>query len=371
MGSGVSMLLCIVRQVSKRMHSLHFRHVSKVTSVSHNTHSILLISICLVAFYLVYGWGPFTHFQEKVKHDTEVEIEQKESSHEDMREISWAEGGPEHCFWPKDESCSKFVTKFAKVGSIPTHALVSYPGSGNTWIRYLIEGATGVYTGSIFNDKSILRAGHAGEGRAYTDGSTILQKTHHRSLYVESYKKHGLPWRKTHIKSFGGRGVVVVRNPYKAILSYWNFYNTKSHTKVIDDNSFDSLKFKDFVFTGASRWFEVIEDWIHFGKSLHFIFYEDLSEDPVGEMRRLLNYLGLPVQEERLNCITSHLTGNFRRVKHQSTEDPFTEDHHMMIRTVIAKAKTLISENRGGSLPVDKYEFYNKPLNEAEIKVNN
>ena len=31
--------------------------------------------------------------------------------------------------------------------------------------RALLEGSTGLYTGSIFNDKSILRAGHAGEGR--------------------------------------------------------------------------------------------------------------------------------------------------------------------------------------------------------------
>ena len=30
----------------------------------------------------------------------------------------------------------------------------------------------------------------------YTDGSTILQKTHHRSLYVSSYKHYGLPWRR-------------------------------------------------------------------------------------------------------------------------------------------------------------------------------
>jgi hypothetical protein len=27
------------------------------------------------------------------------------------------------------------------------HALVSYPGSGNTWLRYLIEATTGIYTG--------------------------------------------------------------------------------------------------------------------------------------------------------------------------------------------------------------------------------
>ena len=29
-------------------------------------------------------------------------------------------------------------------------------------------------------------------------------------------------WRKRHIKFFGGRGVVIVRNPYRALISYWN-----------------------------------------------------------------------------------------------------------------------------------------------------
>ena len=54
--------------------------------------------------------------------------------------------------------------------------------------RYLIEAAAGVYTGSVYNDKSILQAGHHGEARSYRDGSTLLQKTHHRALTVDRYK---------------------------------------------------------------------------------------------------------------------------------------------------------------------------------------
>ena len=34
---------------------------------------------------------------------------------------------------------------------------------------------------------------------------------------------YDLGWRRRHVSQFGGRGVLVVRNPYKAILSYWNF----------------------------------------------------------------------------------------------------------------------------------------------------
>ena len=31
-----------------------------------------------------------------------------------------------------------------------------------------------------------------------------------------------LLWRKRQINFFGGRGVVIVRNPYRALISYWN-----------------------------------------------------------------------------------------------------------------------------------------------------
>ena len=39
-------------------------------------------------------------------------------------------------------------------------ALASYPGSGNTWLRYLIEGITGVFTGTFyFNEDYIYYGG--------------------------------------------------------------------------------------------------------------------------------------------------------------------------------------------------------------------
>ena len=39
------------------------------------------------------------------------------------------------CIWENDTKCDSFLTQFAMPGSLPTRALVSYPGSGNTWIR--------------------------------------------------------------------------------------------------------------------------------------------------------------------------------------------------------------------------------------------
>lgn len=39
-------------------------------------------------------------------------------------------------------------------------ALASFPGSGNTWTRHLLELATGYYTGSYYYDMSIYDKGN-------------------------------------------------------------------------------------------------------------------------------------------------------------------------------------------------------------------
>lgn len=57
----------------------------------------------------------------------------------------------------------------------PIVALVSFPGSGNTWLRHLLEQATGIYTGSIYCDHS-LKALFPGEhiGKYLTLGAPPL-----------------------------------------------------------------------------------------------------------------------------------------------------------------------------------------------------
>ena len=52
--------------------------------------------------------------------------------------------------WPHHESCSNFKTSFSKNRKLPIVGLFSYPNSGNTWMRYLIEGVTGIFSGSFY-----------------------------------------------------------------------------------------------------------------------------------------------------------------------------------------------------------------------------
>lgn len=37
--------------------------------------------------------------------------------------------------------------------------LFSFPGSGNTWIRHLMDISMGIYTGSVYNDMSLYNRG--------------------------------------------------------------------------------------------------------------------------------------------------------------------------------------------------------------------
>ena len=43
--------------------------------------------------------------------------------------------------------------------NIKKAGLISFPGSGNTWTRHLIEQASGIYTGSVYGDKRLYKSG--------------------------------------------------------------------------------------------------------------------------------------------------------------------------------------------------------------------
>ena len=76
----------------------------------------------------------------------------------------------------KSKSSEERCTKMSfQIPNHPIVALVSFHGSGNTWVRYLLEQATGVYSGSIYCDPS-LKVTFPGEG--IVSGSVVAVKTH-------------------------------------------------------------------------------------------------------------------------------------------------------------------------------------------------
>ena len=68
----------------------------------------------------------------------------------------------------------------------------------------------------------------------------------------------------------------MIRNPYKAIISYWNFAMTGSHVKITNAKIKNTEKFNEFARVGIERWLEVIQDWIDYSNKLYIVYYEVL-----------------------------------------------------------------------------------------------
>ena len=122
--------------------------------------------------------------------------------------------------------------------------LLSLPGSGNTWLRFLIESSTGFATGSVYQDARLSRD-LIGEMREVKNFGTIVQKTH----TINGFKKvtglndrppMSLPPEKLSLedrKKINLAGcILLLRDPKDAILAEYNRLSLKNHSGTIDYN---------------------------------------------------------------------------------------------------------------------------------------
>lgn len=104
-------------------------------------------------------------------------------------------------------------------------ALASFAGSGNTWLRGLLELATSICTGSVYCHADFRSNGFTGEGMH--SGSTLVVKTH-EYMYSSHYVA----------------AVFLIRNPYRAIIAerkrsvLEKRNNTDTHRQTIERKYF-------------------------------------------------------------------------------------------------------------------------------------
>ena len=134
----------------------------------------------------------------------------------------------------KETKCRKLAFRDRKS---PIVALVSFHGSGNTWVRYLLEQVTGVYTGSIYCDQS-LKILFPGE--SVVSANVIVVKTHQPdSMNLPKDVQMAVG------KQEFDRAILLLRNPFDALVSEanrrWNAKGSKDrHIGLADDSVFFS-----------------------------------------------------------------------------------------------------------------------------------
>lgn len=163
-------------------------------------------------------------------------------------------------------------------------AIVSYPRSGNSLMRGLLEKITGVYTGCDTRpdrtlSQQLQEFGMKGEG--VVDDSVWFVKTH----YPERVGYKPLTVQKA---------ILVVRNPWDAIDSYFNMTLTNSHNKSLHESQYARF---------ADRWDGMLRNEIDVWMKFHrywtakvdipiiIVRYEDLMVHRAETLRRVFLFL--------------------------------------------------------------------------------
>ncbi|XP_012158267.1 WSCD family member GA21586 isoform X2 [Ceratitis capitata] len=197
-------------------------------------------------------------------------------------------------------------------------ALASFPGSGNTWLRYLLQQATGILTGSVYKDYGLLKTGFPAEN--VRNNSVLLVKTH------EFGPKAWEPFTKV---------ILLVRDPEKAILAEFN-RQSGGHIGFAAPDRYKRTKGKywqQFVLKSLKMWEATNLSWARdFTGSIKVVFYEDLVGNLESTLRGILNFLEFPIDENLLSCTLLRREGVFRRKKRFLNFDPFTASLRAMIR---------------------------------------
>ncbi|XP_069171807.1 sialate:O-sulfotransferase 1 [Procambarus clarkii] len=240
----------------------------------------------------------------------------------------------------KDNGCAIYQTRFGR-GLTPA-LMVSVPGSGSNWLRYLLEGATGFFIGSSYNDTILYEAGFLGEMDGMDGGRTIMQRTHGPAFFLTYI--HDLQDRYEHINS-SLPTVLLLRDPARTIISYWKLFNLEGSNKHLDEipaARFQGKDFHDFVSEVTSLWEELAADRLLWCSGpLYVIHYDDLLRHPIYHLRLLLRFLRIPVDEGRLSCLSKHIDGSLKRTTTR-TIDPFTEDEKKMFANVVRRINRLL-----------------------------
>eukprot|EP01033_Poteriospumella_lacustris_P010067 gene10067-7193_t len=190
----------------------------------------------------------------------------------------------------------------AEQAAIPPPLLYSLPGSGNTWTRLLIEYATGVLSGSFYNDVGLTKVF---PGELICNTSVSVAKAHpmdhsYASLFHPTKPPANKCARRGGIELFT-RVILIVRHPLDAIWSEFLRRKKNSHVGQLTHGTFNTNAFLSYFAEAAKMYARVYTaDYTSLrselsSSDLFYLRYEDLhdSSRQVGLLTSLVQFLHL------------------------------------------------------------------------------
>ncbi|XP_057371251.1 sialate:O-sulfotransferase 1-like [Daphnia carinata] len=269
--------------------------------------------------------------------------------------------------WKGDPSCQHITIQMAQRDSLPKWALTSFPGSGVTWLRQMIESLTGIYTGSVHKGDPLPFRDNNKNYMGITDnpfcGCTIIDKDHEATagVYKRKYYLQLLQDYSNIINTtYNYRGILLLRNPMDVVFAHQN-HLLVGKFDVAPVNAFRGPVWDELVDAVAFAWSDHAIRWIEQMKQGTAIFYEHfLGDNAQHELERLLdamNYNPQLLDPERMRCLLAHR--NQSEYKRSNKTRFVLEEHHrqMLLQSIHAVQRSL-RQRKWPQLPVSLYDMH-------------
>jgi predicted nucleotidyltransferase len=175
-----------------------------------------------------------------------------------------------------------FHAKFSKIRENDVF-LVSFPKSGNTWLRFLIGNY--LYGNVDFSNVDDL-----------VPDIHICGRKHLQQMKGQRFIKSHFPFNPNYPKV-----IYIKRNIKDVLISYFFWYKKVDPLKFKKFDRFFDL----FVENGVGpfgTWLDHVNNWIYKAKDRQILVvnYEDLKENTFEEMERILNFCEVPIEKQKL-----------------------------------------------------------------------
>lgn len=252
---------------------------------------------------------------------TTTEIAQKEWREEAFFDI------------PSDQLLLQFSTSQSDFANQGITLLASYPRSGNSLARTLLERTTGIVTGSDTRPDRILSRELAEQHNLVGEGVT---------QNVAFVKTHW-PERLGTMPVVARRAIVLIRNPYDAIDSYWNMNVTKSHVQTVTDEVYEQYKekFEALVENEITIWHRFNKYWLEdVDIPVLVVRFEDLIQEPSRELTRMLAFaLNVDILSPFWKNRIQHVTGSSNEINKLGSYQPRPTQGGVFIGKSIRKGR--------------------------------
>lgn len=171
--------------------------------------------------------------------------------------------------------------------------LVSYPRSGNTWVRFMLLQARPDFAEADFARIQEIIPDMHGEEPWFQC---------RRTRVIKSHLTHWQPFR---------RVIYLARDGRPATFSNWRYQKAEGTY---------AGSFEDFVTKPhwPSSWSAHVEGWMQAPATKLIVRYEDLIADPATQLRKMIDVIGWDLSDQRVSAIVANSTKERMRQLEQS-----------------------------------------------------